>query len=102
MNYISQINAFWNWRKLHELASKQADLYFAILDCSNSCGWKNPFTAPNSTLQSMCRMSKAELYKHRNVLIQHELIGYVKGRKGTAGKYTIPLLRKKVRPKAHS
>jgi hypothetical protein len=98
MNYISQMNAFWDWRRLHELNSKQADLYFALLDCANSCGWKSPFTAPNTTLQSMCRMSKAELYKHRNVLLQMGLIGYEKGRKGSAGKYRLPLLYKTYTP----
>lgn len=89
MKYLSQINGFWNWRKLNELSSKQADLYFAILDCANSAGWKRSFNVPNSTLQSMCQMSKTELYKNRNVLIQLGLIRYENGKKSSAGIYSI-------------
>lgn len=89
MNYILQMNGFWNWRRLNELTSKQADLYFAILNCGNSLKWKNPFNIPNSTLQSMCQMSKSELHKQRNMLIQTGLIRYENGKKGTAGMYSI-------------
>ncbi|MEG1501437.1 MAG: hypothetical protein RR396_05710 [Clostridiales bacterium] len=89
MNYIYQIRGFWNWRKLNELSSKQADLYYAILECCNISGWKSKFNIPNSTLESMCRMSKSDLHKNRNILIQLELIDYDKGKKGSAGLYAI-------------
>jgi hypothetical protein len=94
MTYIDRLNAFWNWRKINELSSKQADLYFAILDCANASKWKSEFTAPNSTLMGMCSMCKSELHKNRNVLIQKGLVSYKNGKKGTAGVYCISPLYK--------
>ena len=89
MQYISQLNGFWNWRRLNEITHAQADLYFAILNCGNACGWKTEFNVPNSTIIGMCQISTSELAKHRNSLIQKGLIRYKNGKKGTAGIYTI-------------
>ena len=89
MKYISQINAFWNWARLNELPSGSGYLYFAILDCANTCGWKDEFNAPNSTLQAMAGLDKYSLSRYRNILIQAGLITYKLGKRGTAGTYTI-------------
>ncbi len=89
MQYISQINAFWNWRRLNEISHAQVDLYFTILNCGNSCGWKTEFNIPNSTIIGMCQISASELAKHRNALIQKGLIRYRKGNKKNAGSYSI-------------
>ena len=89
MSYIDIINAFWNWRKVNELNSKGTDLFFALLDCANSCAWKAEFTAPNSMLMAMCQMSKNDLFRCRNALIQKGLIDYKPGRRGQAGLYTV-------------
>lgn len=95
VSYINQINGFWNWRKLNHLSHAAADLYYAVLDCANTSGWKESFTIPNSTLQRLCEIgSPNELNKQRNILVQSGLITYQKGRKGQAGTYTlIPLYR---------
>lgn len=89
MNYIVQMRSFWNWRRLNEISSKQADLYFAILDCGNSAHWKDNFNIPNATLQFMCGLSKSELYRSREALVQAGLITYKNGTKGIAGVYHI-------------
>ena len=89
MSYIDMINAFWNWRKVNELSSKGTDLFFALLDCANTCAWKAEFTAPNSMLMAMCQMSRTDLFRCRNTLIQKGLIAYKPGRKGQAGLYSI-------------
>ena len=89
MSYIDMINAFWNWRKVNELSSKGTDLFFALLNCANTCAWKAEFTAPNSMLMAMCQMDKNNLFRTRNILIQKGLIAYKPGRKGQAGIYTI-------------
>lgn len=89
MSYIDMINAFWNWRKVNELNSKGTDLFFALLNCANTCAWKAEFTAPNSMLMAMCQMDKNNLFRTRNILIQKGLIAYKPGRKGQAGIYTI-------------
>ena len=89
MKYISQINGFWNWRRLNPITSKQADLYFAILDCANSSGWQEQVTIPNTTLILMCNTNKTDLHRNRLELIQKRLITYQKGKKGNAGVYKI-------------
>lgn len=89
MKYLSQINAFWNWAKLNELPSRAGYLYFAILDCANTAGWKREFNAPNSTLQAMAGLDKNGLARCRNILVQSGLIQYTAGRKGQSGTYTV-------------
>jgi len=81
------MNGFWRWRRLHLLNSKQADLYFAILDCFNSARWATRVTVPNSTLMSMCGLCASDLYKCRAVLSKAGLITYRSGNRMEAGSY---------------
>lgn len=89
MNYIKQINAYWNWVKLNDLPSRAGYLYLALLDCANTAGWKSEFNAPNSTLQAMAGLDKTGLNRYRNLLVQNGLILYTTGKRGTAGCYQI-------------
>lgn len=89
MKYINQLNAYWNWVKLNPLPSRAGYLYFAILDCANTAGWKREFNAPNSTLQAMAGLDKNGLSRYRNVLIQQGLIEYRQGNRGNTGIYKI-------------
>lgn len=89
MKYINQINAFWNWVKLNDLPSRAGYLYFAILDCANTAGWKGEFNAPNSTLQAMAGLDKNGLVRCRNALVQAGLIKYQQGKRGASGIYSI-------------
>lgn len=95
MQYISQMNAFWNLAKLNPLPSKAGYLYFAILDCANTAGWKREFNAPNSTLQAMAGLDKNALTRYRNVLIQQGLIKYKAGDRGASGRYEVVRLYEK-------
>lgn len=89
MNYLKQINGFWNWRKLNTVSHTQADLYFTILDCANSAGWRQDFSAPNSTLMRLCQISKTQLSVCRNQLAQLGLIEYKPGKRSNSGTYRI-------------
>lgn len=91
MNYIKQINAFWNWRKYNDdISHSAADLYFAILHCANEAGWKTQVSIPNSTLMATaCIGNKSVLSSLRNQLAQIGLIKYIPGKKGKAPKYII-------------
>lgn len=89
MKYINQLNAYWNWVKLNPLPSRAGYLYFAILDCANTAGWKREFNAPNSTLQAMAGLDKNGLSRNRNILIQQGLIEYRQGNRGNTGTYRI-------------
>lgn len=94
MNYIKQINAFWNWRKYNDdISHSAADLYFAILHCANEAGWKTQVNIPNSTLMSTSQIgNKSVLSSLRNNLVQKGLIKYIPGKKGKAPGYIIVTL----------
>ena len=64
-------------------------MYFAILDCANTAGWKGEFNAPNSTLQAMAGLDKNGLVRYRNALVQAGLIKYQQGKRGASGTYSI-------------
>lgn len=89
MDYMRQLNGFWNWRKTNMLTHVQADLYFALLGCANAARWRSPLSLPNSTIMGMCQVCRSDLHKQRLVLAQKGLIEYTKGWKGKAGKYII-------------
>ena len=89
MKYINQLNAYWNWVKLNSIPSKAGYLYFALLDCANTAGWKQEFNAPNSTLQAMAGLDKNGLSRNRNILIQQGLIEYRQGNRGSSGIYKL-------------
>lgn len=95
MNYIKQINAFWNFRLLNKTSHSETALYFAILHCANNSGWKSDVAIPNSTLINLAAFSDAsQLSKVRNRLVQLNLIEYKKGSAKTAGTYKITKLYK--------
>ncbi|MFW9970265.1 MAG: hypothetical protein ACFFDF_08705 [Candidatus Odinarchaeota archaeon] len=92
MNYIKQLNAFYDWRLLNDLSGKEQVLYLTLLHLNNKCGWKNEFNAPNRTLELLCSVDRSALNKLRNNLMQTGLIEYKKGRKGKAGLYKLKCL----------
>lgn len=90
MNYIKQINGFWNWRMFNEISHGAVDLYFAILHCANTAKWKTGFNIPNSTLLKLAHFADSSgLIKTRNQLIQCGLIEYQKNKNGKAGNYKV-------------
>lgn len=96
MNYILQLNGFWNWVRTNEISHLEVDLYLSILDIANTSSWKTQFTIPNSTLG---RFDKNSLTRARNKLVQYGLIQYNKGRKGQAPTYNIlPLYDTNINP----
>lgn len=90
MNYLKQINAFWNWRLINRIAHAEVDLYMGILHMFNRFSRPARLTIPNSTLVNLCGFSDAsQLTKSRNKLVQSGLIEYRKGKAGKAGEYIL-------------
>lgn len=86
MNYILQLNAFWEWADTHCISSTEIALYVKILSIANKTGWKSRFTVPNSTLAIF---TKTTLTRTRDNLVKHGLITYEKGKKGQSPLYGI-------------
>ena len=89
-SYIDQITAFWNWRMINRISHAEADLYMAILNTFNSFRRPVSLTIPNSTLVYLSGFSDtSQMIKARDKLVQYGLIKYKKGKKGSAGMYTV-------------
>lgn len=79
MNYIELINNFWLQRRSKRITSMQADLYFFLLQESNSRNWENPFQCANGIICTSIGISENSLTDARNVLQQRGLIDFESG-----------------------
>ena len=89
MNYLRELNAFRDYALLNPLATGEVALWHSLMSVNNQASWREWFTAPNLTLQTLTGLSRQGLDKARNRLVQRELIEYTKGRSNQAGFYKI-------------
>ena len=92
MNYIKQLNAFFDWLQRNSLSSSAQLLYYTLLVVNNSCGWIESFGRTNQSLSAIMGVSVNTLLKARNELQQKDLISFKKGRKSDVTKYSITKL----------
>lgn len=99
MNYIHQLNAFWEEqaRLMNEgkgLSPTQSALYLALLHCNNQCGWREVFQKDKETLMAMSGINQDKtFYKNRDALVESGFVTLLKGsiNKGSA-RYSIKVL----------
>ena len=89
MNYIRQLNAFFELLIVNPLSSNAVSLYSVLLHINNKCHWITEFTIANHTLQSLTGLSRIALDRARNELVQKKYLKYFKGTGNRAGKYLI-------------
>lgn len=89
MNYIREINAFRDFQFMHKLPASAVATWHALMTINNAAGWKRTFNAANSTVQSLAGLSKQGLANAREILVEHRLIYYQKGTRGSAPVYQI-------------
>ena len=89
MNYMMQMNNFWTKRRVSRINSNAADLYYALLDVSNSVGWSNNLPDSNTMLAAMTEMSDSALIRARQALIDEGFIRYHYGGGPKSGTYEI-------------
>ena len=90
MNYIAQINAFWDSATTNPLSTGQVSLYFALLHVCNKSNWTEWFQAPNQVLSVLTGLSRSGILKARNELKQRGLIDFQeKATKATKYKVTM-------------
>ena len=91
MDYIKEMNAFYDTDMANQLTPNAISLYFALLNIANKLYWKTDFTVSNLTLQSRSGIAdRKTLDRTRNQLIQKKLIIYKpSGKVNQAGSYTI-------------
>lgn len=97
MNYIAEINSFYNWLTFHPLSPDAQALWHVLMQLNNRCAvmidgkwyWRVEFTIPNDRLTSILSFSRQQLDRMRNSLIQAERIVYKKGKGSRSGKYSM-------------
>ncbi|WP_010276513.1 helix-turn-helix domain-containing protein [Paenibacillus senegalensis] len=90
MNYIKEINAFYDWLESNPLPSEAIALWHALMSICNKAGWLSEFTVANSTLQAKAGLSRKQLDRWRSNLMEYGRITYQKSNKvNEAGKYTL-------------
>ncbi len=97
MNYIAEINSFYNWVTFKSIPADAQALWHTLMQMNNRCSvcidgkyyWRTEFSIPNGTLASMLAFSIPQLERMRNRLIQAGRIVYKKGRGSQSGTYKI-------------
>lgn len=90
MNYLKQVNTFFELLLTNPLSANAQCLYFNLLNINNRCNWSEEFTTANSTLMGFTNLNKQALYRARNELVQKKLIDFKKGiNQNQSGKYKI-------------
>ncbi len=87
MNYIAEINSFWDSTILNPLSTGQVALWFGLMHINNKCNWTEWFTVSNQVLSIHTGLSRSGILKARNELKQRGLIDFKeRGTKATSYK----------------
>ncbi len=94
MDYIKEINAFYDWLETNSLSSSAIVLWHALMAINNKCGWITEFAAATSVLEIKTGLTRRTIERARNELKQKGRINW-KSRKGNqSAVYTIiPFVR---------
>lgn len=74
MNYLAEINAFYDLQEINRLSPGQSCVWFALMETNNKCGWKEWFTVSSQVLEIKTGLSRKAVYDARNKLKQ---LGYI-------------------------
>ncbi|MFC5647649.1 hypothetical protein ACFPYJ_00610 [Paenibacillus solisilvae] len=89
MNYLREMNAFFDWLETNPLEASTQTLWFHLMAVANKSGWPEWFAVANLLLQAKVGFSENTLTKHRNYLVQKGRIEYKNSGKQQAGKYRL-------------
>jgi len=76
MNYISEINRFYDWLETNQIPKSAIALWHSLMHIANKTGWQNKFTVAISTIESKTGFKRSELYDARNILTQKGRISW--------------------------
>ena len=98
MNYISQLNAFWERQSTEgDLSPTAISIYLALLNLNNRCGWKIEFLATYGEVLNLTGIGNNKTYYAAiDKLVEVNLISYRKGKNQfQAASFTIKVLYQK-------
>lgn len=89
MNYLRQLNRFYQQLPTAGLSSQAVCLYGVLLHVNNQCYWKPVFSVANGTLMGLCHLTERALRQARGLLVAGEWITYQSRNGQRAGLYAI-------------
>jgi hypothetical protein len=92
MNYVTEINAFYDWLKQNSLSGNSQALWHRLMSHCNELFWPKEFTVSNISLCEDLGISRQEFDRIRNILCQKGLITYRKKGGNKAGVYSMTSL----------
>ena len=92
MKYISEMNAFRDWRFMNKLSKSAIALWYALMQINNLANWAEEFSVAMSVLEYDTGFSRSDLYRARNELQQKGRISWKEqGGRSCAIYHIIPL-----------
>lgn len=92
MNYIKQINAFYDWLETNQLSQSEIVLWHALMHINNKSGWKADFAVAISVLETKTGLTRRTIERARNKLSQSGLIEWKSRRGNKAAIYKLRCL----------
>lgn len=89
MNYIREINAFYDWLETNELSTSAISLWYALMHINNKTGWKNEFTVALSVLSIKSGLSSRAVTNARKELTEKGRIKWESRNGNQAAKYHV-------------
>ncbi|MFC0186716.1 DnaD domain protein [Fictibacillus aquaticus] len=89
MNYIKELNAFYDWLETNELSPSAINLWYALLHINNKAGWCHSFCVAESVLHVKTGLSDRTIRKARAELKEKNRIDFCSRKGGRAPVYTI-------------
>lgn len=97
MNYIDELNSFYDWVTFNQISLDVQGLWNLLMQMNNKLAvkinniwyWPVEFSIPNSKILLMSGCSQQQLIRSRNALIKAGRITYEKGKGNQSGTYTI-------------
>jgi hypothetical protein len=76
VNYIKEINTFYDWLETNPVSDSSIVLWHALMNINNKCGWKVEFAVAISSIQNKTGLSKSSILRARNILQQAGRINF--------------------------
>ncbi|MDR1753805.1 MAG: hypothetical protein LBR74_02725, partial [Eubacterium sp.] len=70
MNYIAEINSFYDWLITNQLSSPAIVLWHCLMHIANKTGWEQEFAVAISVLEIKTGLNKKAVERARNTLSQ--------------------------------
>lgn len=87
MNYIKEINAFYDHMEWNPVSPSAVNLWHALMHINNKAMWKETFTVAGNVLLIKSRLSESSFKRARNELQSKGYIHYIPGKSGQAPTY---------------